>query len=506
MENNIFNHCRLLGIRRINFSIKKRLLIFVLLSCLFAPFAFAQKKDASPNIILILMDDLGYGDLSCYGALDIRTPHLDQLASEGIRFTNYLAAQAVCSASRAALLTGCYANRVGISGAFFPNCGVGLAHSEETIAEMMKQKNYATAIFGKWHLGDAREFLPLQQGFDEYLGIPYSNDMWPMEYDGTPAKMTNYKNTLPILPLIKNNDKIGEIKTLEDQSTLTGLYTDAAISFIKRNQNKPFFLYLPHSMPHVPINASKQFRGTSRQGLYGDVVQEIDDAVGRIMKTLKEQGIDKNTMVIFTSDNGPWFNYGNHAGNSGGFREGKGTTFEGGHRVPFMVRWKGTIQAGQVCNQLVSAIDILPTISAICNLELPKNKIDGVSLLPIFKGNMNASPRKNFLYYYRKNSLEAVRRDNWKLVFEHPSRSYLNQAPGKDGFPGNAPEDIMMPFALYDLRRDPAEAYDVKDQYPAIVNELNKLAEEARKELGDDLQNRVGEKNRPIGKVAATKN
>ncbi len=475
--------------------------IFIILTFLYTPFAIAQTKEALPNIILILMDDLGYGDLSCYGALDIRTPNLDQLANEGIRFTNYLSPQAVCSASRASLLTGCYANRVGISGALFPNAGVGLAQSEVTIAEMLKQKKYATAIFGKWHLGDAVEFLPLQQGFDEYLGIPYSNDMWPMEYDGTPAKETNYKFTLPILPLIKNNEKVAEIKTLEDQSTLTGLYTDAAISFIKRNKTKPFFLYLPHTMPHVPINASNKFRGTSKQGLYGDVVQEIDDAVGRIMKTLKEQRLDKNTMVIFTSDNGPWFNYGNHAGNTGGFREGKGTTFEGGHRVPFIVRWKGSIKGGQVCNQLVSAIDILPTISELCKLELPKNKIDGISLSAIFRGDMNASPRKDFLYYYRKNSLEAVRRDNWKLVFEHPSRSYLNQAPGKDGFPGNAPEDILMPLALYDLRRDPAEAYDVKNEYPEIVNELNKLAEVARKELGDDLQNRVGEKIRPIGKV-----
>ena len=492
-------------VKKSNLYIKKRLLVFVLLTCLNTPFAIAQTKKSLPNIILILMDDLGYGDLSCYGALDIRTPHLDQLANEGIRFTNYLSAQAVCSASRAALLTGCYSNRVGISGALFPNAGVGLAQSEVTIAEMMKQKKYATAIFGKWHLGDAVEFLPLQQGFDEYLGIPYSNDMWPMEYDGTPAKETNYKYTLPILPLIKNNEKIGEIKTLEDQSTLTGLYTDAAISFIKRNKNKPFFLYLPHSMPHVPINASKKFRGKSKQGLYGDVIQEVDDAVGRIMRTLKQQGIDKNTIVIFTSDNGPWFNYGNHAGNAGGFREAKGTTFEGGHRVPFIVRWQGSIKGGQVCNQLVSAIDILPTFATLCKLQLPANKIDGVSLMPILKGDMNASPRKNFLYYYRKNSLEAVRRDNWKLVFEHPSRSYLNQVPGKDGFPGESPEDILMSLALYDLRRDPAETYDVKDQYPDIVIELNKLAEDARKELGDDLQNRVGEKNRPIGKVKATK-
>lgn len=476
---------------------------FVFIFCMILMFSvgFSQNKEQTPNIVLVLMDDLGYGDLSCYGALDIRTPNIDQIALDGIRFTNYLTPQAVCSASRAALLTGCYANRVGMAGALGPRSETGLAHSEVTIAEMMKQKNYATAIIGKWHLGDNKAFLPLSQGFDEYLGIPYSNDMWPMDYDGSPAKSENYKSKHPILPLIKDNDKIAEIKTLEDQSTLTGIYTDAAISFIKRNKNKPFFLYLAHSMPHVPINASKKFRGTSKQGLFGDVIQEIDDGIGRIMETLKSNGLDKNTIVIFTSDNGPWLNYGNHAGNPGGFREGKGTTYEGGHRVPFIVRWKGNIQSGQICNQLVSAIDIMPSIASICKLELPENKIDGVSLLSIFKGDMNATPRKNFLYYYRNNSLEAVRRDNWKLVFEHPSRSYLNQAPGKDGYPGNAPENIMMPYALYDLRRDPSEAYDVKNQNPLIVSELNKLAEEARKDLGDDIQNRKGEHVRPVGKL-----
>lgn len=480
--------------------------IFIFCMVLLSTAVVAQKKEQAPNIVLVLMDDLGYGDLSCYGALDIRTPNIDQIALDGIRFTNYLTPQAVCSASRAALLTGCYANRVGIAGALGPRSETGLAHSEVTIAEMMKQKKYATAIIGKWHLGDNKAFLPLSQGFDEYLGIPYSNDMWPMDYDGTPAKPENFKSKHPILPLIKDNDKVAEIKTLEDQSTLTGIYTDAAISFIKRNKNKPFFLYLAHSMPHVPINASKKFRGTSKQGLFGDVIQEVDDGIGRIMETLKTNGLDKNTIVIFTSDNGPWLNYGNHAGNPGGFREGKGTSFEGGHRVPFIVRWKGNIQAGQICNQLVSAIDILPTIAGICTLQLPENKIDGVSLLPIFKGDMNASPRKNFLYYYRKNSLEAVRRDNWKLVFEHPSRSYLNQVPGKDGYPGNAPENIMMPYALYDLRRDPSEAYDVKDQNPLIVSELNKLAEEARKDLGDDIQNRKGEHVRPVGKLTNKNN
>lgn len=476
---------------------------FILIFCmiLMSYVGFSQTKEQTPNIVLVLMDDLGYGDLSCYGALDFRTPNIDQIALDGIRFTNYLTPQAVCSASRAALLTGCYANRVGMAGALGPRSETGLAHSEVTIAEMMKQKNYATAIIGKWHLGDNQAFLPLSQGFDEYLGIPYSNDMWPMDYDGAAAKPENYKSKHPILPLIKDNDKIAEIKTLEDQSTLTGIYTDAAISFIKRNKNKPFFLYLAHSMPHVPINASKKFRGTSKQGLFGDVIQEIDDGIGRIMETLKSNGLDKNTIVIFTSDNGPWLNYGNHAGNPGGFREGKGTTYEGGHRVPFIVRWKGNIPSGQICNQLVSAIDIMPSIASICKLQLPENKIDGVSLVSIFKGDMNATPRKNFLYYYRKNSLEAVRRDNWKLVFEHPSRSYLNQAPGKDGYPGNTPENVMMPYALYDLRRDPSEAYDVKDQNPLIVSELNKLAEEARKDLGDDIQNRKGEQVRPVGKL-----
>ena len=480
---------------------RRKIALVVVGVLLFTVFVRAQKKEVLPNIILILMDDMGYGDLTCYGALDIYTPHIDQLASEGIRFTNFLSAQAVCSASRAAILTGCYPNRVSISGALLPNSKVGLDQSEVTIADMLKQKKYATAIYGKWHLGDAKEFLPLQQGFDEYLGLPYSNDMWPVEYDGTAAKESSRKFKYPILPLIQNNDKIAEIRTLEDQSTLTGRYTDAAISFIKKNKKNPFFIYLPNSMPHVPINASKAFRGTSKQGMYGDVIQEVDAAIGRILNTLKEQGLEDNTLVIFTSDNGPWLNWGNHAGSAGGFREGKGTSFEGGQRVPCLIRWKNRIPANKVCNQLISAIDILPTIASICKTKLPDNKIDGVSLLPILKGDMMASPRKNFLYYYKKNSLEAVRRDNWKLVFAHTSRSYLHQLPGKDGFPGISLENVEMPYALYDLRRDPSEAYDVQDANPAIVKELNDLAAEARKDLGDDLQNKIGNNVRPAGKL-----
>lgn len=463
--------------------------------------SFKPVEKQSPNVILIFMDDMGYGDLSSYGALDIRTPNIDKLASEGIRYTNFLSSQAVCSASRASILTGCYANRVGISGALFPNSKIGIADSEMTMAELLKQKKYATGIFGKWHLGDAKQFLPLQHGFDEYLGLPYSNDMWPVDYDGSPAKEGSNKFQFPTLSWIRNNEKFEDINTLEDQALITTKITDAAISFIKKNKNRRFFAYIPSPMPHVPINASANFIGKSKQGMYGDVIQEIDYSVGRIMKTLADEGLDNNTIVIFTSDNGPWLNFGNHAGNAGGFMEGKGTSFEGGQRVPCIMRWKGTIQPGLVCNQLASTIDIFPTVAAITGASLSTNKIDGVDLSDIIKGDMNASPRKTFLYYYRKNALEAVRRDNWKLVLEHPSRSYLNQIPGKDGFPGKAPENVVMPMALYDLRRDPGEVYDVKAYNPQIVQELQLLAEEARKDLGDELQNKVGLNNRLPGKI-----
>ena len=461
----------------------------------------STKKELSPNIILIFMDDMGYGDLSCYGAIDYRTPNIDKLASEGVRFTNFLAAQAVCSASRAALLTGCYPNRIGISGALMPTSKNGLNPEETTLAEMLKQKGYATGIFGKWHLGHHKTFLPLQHGFDEYVGLPYSNDMWPVYYDGKPATSTQHMSAYPVLPLIQNNDKKEEIKTLDDQAKLTTLYTEKAVEFIKKNNKKPFFLYLPHSMPHVPIAVSDKFKGKSKQGLYADLMMEIDWSVGEIMKTLKENGLDKNTLVIFTSDNGPWLNFGNHAGSSGGFREGKGTSFEGGQRVPCIMRWKGTTPEGVVCNQLASTIDVLPTIARITGAELPKNKIDGVNILSLIKGDLSQSPRKTFYYYYRRNSLEAVRMGHWKLVFEHKGRSYMNQLPGNDGYAGRAPEDILIPMALYDLRRDPSEQYDVQKLYPEVISELQKIAEEAREDLGDDLTNRKGKNVRASGLV-----
>lgn len=459
----------------------------------------ARKKADTPNIVLIYMDDLGYGDLSCYGALDYRTPVLDQMAQEGMRFTNFLTAQAVCSASRAAILTGCYPNRIGFSGALFPNAKVGINADETTIAEMLKAKGYATAIYGKWHLGDQKQFLPLQHGFDEYLGIPYSNDMWPKDYDGNPA--TDWRKTaFPTLPLIEGNEVNRYIETLDDQAILTTTYTEKAVDFINRHKKAPFFLYLPHSMPHVPINVSPKFKGKSGAGLWGDLMMEIDWSVGEILKTLKENGLDDNTLVIFTSDNGPWLNFGNHAGNSGGFREGKGVTFEGGHRVPCIMRWPGTIPAGVVCNQLSATIDILPTLAKVCKANLPPNKIDGVDLSALLQGRLETSPRTTFYYYYRQNSLEAVRRGNWKLVLPHRGRSYEGQLPGNDGHPGLTPENTPVSLGLYDLRRDPGEAYDVQALYPEMVNELLQLAETARQELGDDLVKAAGAGRREIGK------
>jgi arylsulfatase len=478
---------------------KRTLFTLSLLTLVFFQEAYKPATSAPPNIVLIFMDDMGYGDLSVYGALNYRTPNIDRLAAEGMRFTHFLSAQAVCSASRAALLTGCYPNRLGISGALFPGAKTGLSPDEMTIAEMLKQQNYTTGIFGKWHLGDATPFMPLQQGFDEYLGIPYSNDMWPVNYDGTPAKPESNKYQFPPLPLIKGDRVIDTIRNLDDQSTITGRLTDADISFIKKNKKRPFFAYIPHPMPHVPINASPAFKGKSKQGLYGDMIQEVDHHVGRIMQTLQEEGLDKNTLVIFTSDNGPWLNFGNHAGSSGGLREGKGTSFEGGHRVPCIMRWKGKVPAGVVANQLASTIDILPTLAAFTGASLPEKAIDGVDLSELLKGNMELSPREHFLYYYRRNSLEAVRKGNWKLVFQHPSRSYLGKSPGFDGFPGPSPENVIMYEALYDLRRDPGEQYDVKAHYPQVMQELRDLAEEARKELGDDIQNRKGAHVRPPG-------
>jgi arylsulfatase len=468
--------------------------------------AAAQKSEPAktklPNIVLILMDDMGYGDLGCFGATQYNTPNIDRLASMGMRFTNFYVAQAVSSASRAGLMTGCYSNRVGISSALGPGDSIGINADEELIPELLSPRGYKNAIVGKWHLGDYYQFLPLQNGFQEYFGLPYSNDMWPVNYDGSPVTPENHQRPgdYPPLPLIRGNEKIRVIKTLEDQAQLTTLYTEYAVDFINRNKKNPFFLYLAHSMVHVPLAVSDKFKGKSKQGLFGDVVMEIDWSVGEIMKALQKNGLTENTLVIFTSDNGPWLNYGNHAGSAGGLREGKESSWEGGQRVPCIMSWPARIPSGEICNNIASTIDLLPTFCAITGSALPKKKIDGVNILSLLEGNFDANPRDVFYYYYRENSLENVRKGQWKLVLPHTFVSFEGKMPGNDGWPGQT-ADGKTDYALYDLRRDPGERYDVKELYPAVVDDLKKLADEMRQDLGDENYSMPGINSRKPGSI-----
>jgi len=457
----------------------------------------APRGSRPPNVVLIFADDQGYADLGVYGDEGFTTPHLDRLAAEGMRFTDFYASQAVCSASRAALLTGCYSERVSILGALSPGAQTGLHSDETTIAEMLRKVGYATCAVGKWHLGHAVPYLPLQHGFDEYLGLPYSNDMWPVDYDGNPVVEGN-KSQYPPLPLIDGNETVQTIDTLAHQATLTTRYAERAVSFIDRSSGGPFFLYLAHSMPHVPLGVSDKFAGHSEQGMYGDVIEEIDWSVGQVLEALERNGLANDTLVIYTSDNGPWLNYGNHAGSVGPLREGKGTAFEGGPRVPAIMRWPGRIAPGSVCTRMASTIDILPTLAAVTQATLPDLEIDGVSVLPLLDGEEGANPR-NVFYFYYGGQLRGVREGRFKRVYSHTTRSYVGVEPGMDGHPGPYAFPVV-PDALYDLDNDIAETTDVSAQHPEVVARLDALAEEARRALGDRLRSRVGEEVRNPGR------
>ncbi|MCY1721331.1 sulfatase [Prolixibacteraceae bacterium Z1-6] len=452
------------------------------------------------NFVVVFIDDMGYGDIGTQGATGWTTPNLDKMAAEGMRFTNFYAAQPVCSASRAGLMTGCYPNRIGFSGALFPNDQVGINPNETTIAEMLKEKGYATGIFGKWHLGRPTEFLPLQHGFDEYVGIPYSNDMWPLDDVGNPVPEGHGRLKNPDLPVLNGNDIMMTITDLKGQDTLTTLYTEKAVDFINRNADNPFFLYVPHSMSHVPLGVSDKFRGKSKQGLYGDVMMEIDWSVGQIEKALAANGIAENTVFIFTTDNGPWLNYGNHAGSAGGLREGKTTSWEGGQRVPFIIKWPAATPAGTICNKLGCAIDILPSFAKIAEAKLPELKIDGLDITDLWKGKTETEPRETILFYYGKNNLNGVRKDNWKLVLPHTWASYHTQ-PGENGYGGKRIRMKVEEPELYNMMRDPGEQYNVIEYHPEKVAELMKLVEEARAELGDlNVGIEKGAGNREIGR------
>lgn len=482
------------------------LALSTILSCVHMSPSEAPKPDRPPNFVVIFIDDEGYADVGCFGAKGFTTPNLDRMAQQGMRFTCFHSSQGVCSASRASLITGCYANRVGIRGALGPNAKVGINADEETIAEVLKKKGYACGIVGKWHLGHHRKFLPLQHGFDEYLGIPYSNDMWPVDYDGRHLSEENpgskkWKANYPDLPLIVGNEIVEEIKTLDDQATLTTRYTERAVEFIEKHKDEPFFLYVPHSMAHVPLGVSDKFKGKSEQGMYGDVMMEIDWSVGEILAALEKHGLGNDTLVVFTTDNGPWMNYGNHAGSVGPLREAKGTSWEGGVRVPCIMRWTGVIPENTVCNKLAATIDLLPTFAAIAGAPLPENKIDGVDILPLMKGD-DADPRDHFFVYYpqggKYDQLQAVISGNWKLHFPHKYRSYMGVEPGNDGWPGPYAKGETG-LALYDLENDIGEQHDVAEQNPEVVKRLQALGDIAREELGD--KGLEGKEVRPPGKV-----
>jgi arylsulfatase len=418
-----------------------------------------------------------------------------------MRFTNFYAAQAVCSASRAALLTGCYPNRVGISGALMPWSTVALNPKEATIASIVKTKGYATGMIGKWHLGAKAPYLPTSYGFDEYLGLPYSNDMWPVGFDGIPITDTaNKKSKYPPLQLLDGFSPVMPINNLEDQSKLTTLYTERAVRFIDKNKNKPFFLYLAHSMPHVPIAVSSKYKNKSGAGLFGDLMMEIDWSIGEVMKALKKNGLTKNTLIIFTSDNGPWLTFGNHAGSTGGLREGKGSAWDGGVKVPCIMSYPGVIAPGSICNNLATTMDVLPTIVGLTKTQLPANTIDGVDILSLLTQKPNANPRDHFVYYYDNNSLKAVRQGVWKLVFAHQSQTYKATDMGKDGFSGKY-ASVAVPMALYDLSTDPGETLDVAKLNPSVVAALTAIADTYRTALGDDLTNKPGTQKRPAATI-----
>jgi len=468
------------------------LCIVCVLSCKNNNVEPTSKRAAPPNIVLIFTDDQGYQDVGAYGADDILTPNLDQMASEGIMLSSFYAAQAVCSASRAGLLTGCYPNRIGIHNAFMPDSKIGLNASETTIAEMLKAKGYSTGIFGKWHLGDHPDFLPTKHGFDEYFGIPYSNDMWPLHPQQGPVF-----NFGP-LPLYENETIID---TLTNQSQLTTQITERSVNFINRNKDRPFFLYVPHPQPHVPLFVSEKFEGKSGRGLYGDVIMEIDWSVGQILNALKANDLDENTVVIFTSDNGPWLSYGNHAGSALPFREGKGTAWEGGHREPFIIRYPNGLKGGRNLDTPVMAIDILPTLAEITGSALPDRIIDGKSVWKLLSGDSKESPQEAYYFYYRVNELHGVRYDKWKLYFPHDYRTMEGQQPGKDGLPGDYVYLDLKEIELYDLSVDLSETTNVAGKYPEVVEKIKQLADTMRNKLGDSLREMEGTEIRPAGTI-----
>ena len=436
-----------------------------------------RKPTDRPNVVIIFADDLGYGDLQCFGHPTIKTPHMNKMAAEGMRFTSFYVAAPVCTPSRAALLTGRLPVRTGMCHdsrrVLFPDSAGGLPESELTIAELLKTAGYTTACIGKWHLGHLPQYLPTSQGFDSYFGIPYSNDMDRVA-DRKKGRniFLNPKVKYWNVPLMRD-EKITERPA--DQTTITKRYTEEAVKFIRKNKNEPFFLYLAHNMPHVPLFASKNFQGHSKRGLYGDVIEEIDWSVGQILDTLRAEGLAENTLVIFTSDNGPWLIFGAHGGSAGLLRDGKGSTFEGGMRVPGIMWWPGQIRGGTVTSEMASTLDVLPTVASISGAKLPKHRnLDGHDLSSFLRGK-GPSPRQS-MFFYRGTKLYAVRKGAFKAHF------YTKPAYG------GGKEMAHNPPLIYNLDIDPSEKYNIAKSNADVIADLTKLANDHKSSMkpGED--------------------
>ncbi len=436
--------------------------------------AAESKKTEKPNFIVIFCDDLGYGDIGCFGSKKHNTPNIDRMAEEGIRFTSFYVTSGVCTPSRSSLMTGCYPRRVNMHEdaegdcVLFPVGKKGLNPDEITIAEILKDQGYATACIGKWHLGDQPQFLPTRQGFDYYYGIPYSNDMGLRRGPDQPP-----------LPLLKN-EKVIEAPAKQD--TLTKRYAKQTIKFIRENKERPFFIYLPHTMPHNPIHVSDKFRGKSKNAIYGDATEEIDFYTGQIFAELKKLNLDEKTLVIFTSDNGASSNFG---GSNSPLRGWKGSTWEGGMREPFIARWPGKIPPAKVCDELATTMDLLPTFALLAGTKPPTDRIiDGKNIWPLLSAKKDAKTPHQAFYYYQMDQLQAVRSGNWKL--------HLPLKPKKRNWGAHEPQS---PLQLYNLKADIAESKNIADKHPDIVKRLMTYAEKARQDLGDN--NRPGKNQRP---------
>jgi arylsulfatase A-like enzyme len=443
-----------------------------------------------PNVVIIVADDLGYGDLSCYGSPTIRTPHLDRMAAEGIRFTDFYSAAEVCTPSRAALLTGRYPIRSGMCGGrrvLFPDSKGGLPSAEITLAEALKSKNYATAHIGKWHLGIHAGARPMDQGFDFSFGLPYSNDMdgrtdLPRGASGSPTPPADGWN----VPLIRNGEVVEQPA---EQRTLTKRYTDEAVSFIRQHRDQPFLLYFAHTFPHVPLFASPQFEGKSRAGIFGDAVEEMDWSVGQVLETLRSQGLSENTFVFFTSDNGPWLNMSAQGGNAGLLRGGKGSTWEGGIRVPGIAWWPQHIRPA-ITHELATNMDLFTTSLALAGVESPADRdIDGIDLTRLLFDAKPLPPRPFF--YYRGQQLFACRLGEWKAHF------YT-----QEGYEPDAKRIKHDPPLLFHVGLDPGEKRNLAAEHPEIVKRLLALVEQAREDLGDAITGRKGSGVREPGRAA----